>query len=75
MLKMNKEAYIKPKTVFFQHSSIENFILNYKLVNFKPKIQANYQIYKGLMLLNIWSKYQSLLILNAKIIDATQKKL
>ena len=27
------------------------------------------------MLLNIWSKYQSLLILNAKIIDATQKKL
>ena len=27
------------------------------------------------MLLNIWSKYQSLLILNAKIVDATQKKL
>ena len=27
------------------------------------------------MLLNIWSKYQSLLILNANIIDATQKKL
>ena len=27
------------------------------------------------MLLNIWIKYQSLLILNAKIIDATQKKL
>ena len=25
------------------------------------------------MLLNIWSKYQSLFILNAKIIDATQK--
>ena len=44
-------------------------------MNFKLKIQANYQIYKGLMLLNIWSKYQSLLILNPKIIDATQKKL
>ena len=27
------------------------------------------------MLLNISNKYQSLLILNAKIIDATQKKL
>ena len=27
------------------------------------------------MLLNIRSKYQSLLILNAKIVDATQKKL
>ena len=27
------------------------------------------------MLLNFWSKYQSLLILNAKIVDATQKKL
>ena len=27
------------------------------------------------MLLNIWSKHQSLLILNAKIVDATQKKL
>ena len=25
------------------------------------------------MLLNIWSKHQSLLILNAKIVDATQK--
>jgi len=34
MLKINKEAYIKPKTLF----SIENFILNYKLVNFKLKI-------------------------------------
>ena len=73
MFKMSKETYIRPKTLFFgTHASRTSYYID---SSFKLKIQANYQKYKHLTLLNISNKYQSLLRLNAIIIDATQKKL